>query len=806
MSTNCPCDAFVHPQALDIPPAQTRIRRQIARFAGFRRAMLNDVRTHAPLASWDARGRDDLGVLLLELWSYAADVLAFYDEVIAHECYVRTARRRPSLRKLVELLGYLPRPAVAASVELSLLAEGRRPVRVPARSAFLSGGFEGEPPQTFETEAEDLVHPLTNRWTLEAPRRPTIGKTAAAVFYNRLLLDPATAAARAEDRVLVRTSTGDPGAVRRIAKVEDVTGEDGESYTRVELDAYLPIVGTTPLADIELLRPTQTAGLWTLSVTTPPERGVDMRGTSRYLYLDGLYRQIEPGDRVLVCRGARFRSFSVQSVDEVRRTVSAASTISLGGNQFTIPAVQVPVTRLTLDAALNARKPSGDTETWTNQLRNELTVHHGLLPAGDVTVERDRTLPVVTSAALTGPVETPFPVSEPTRFHLTDVDERGVLVGGAVSFGDARLAIDGSWAPELKMPVAAYGNVVSATRGETVLDEVLGSGDASLPNQSFTLSRSPLTYVAAPSTDHPQGIATTLAVRVNGILWTEAPSFFGRGPREQVYVTRQNDDGETVVTFGDGIRGARLPSGTDNVTADYRFGAGEKSPPAGSITQIAGAVDGLSSVLNPTPAYGGQDAEDRESLRENAPRSALLFGRVISIQDVEAVGAGAPGVRAVRAEWTWDEAQQRAVAKLWYVGSPLLVERLTATLRSMADPTVAIAAAPAIGDETHLSLTIAAERSYVSERVEAGVREALLDPASGLLAPERIGIGRPLFRSRVFEVVQAVAGVEAVLDARLGAAPFAEWGLPSAPGHYLDFETGSVDVSVKEASHGESAA
>ena len=37
-----------------------------------------------------------------------ADILAFYDEVHAHECYLRTSRREDSVRDLVARLGYRP--------------------------------------------------------------------------------------------------------------------------------------------------------------------------------------------------------------------------------------------------------------------------------------------------------------------------------------------------------------------------------------------------------------------------------------------------------------------------------------------------------------------------------------------------------------------------------------------------------------------------------------------------------------------------------------------------------------------------
>ena len=58
------------------------------------------------------------------------------------------------------------------------------------------------------------------------------------------------------------------------------------------------------------------------------------------------------------------------------------------------------------------------------------------------------------------------------------------------------------------------------------------------------------------------GAASTLEVRVNDLLWHEEPTLFGRGSQEHIYVTRTDDDGKTTIEFGDGVTGARLPSGS----------------------------------------------------------------------------------------------------------------------------------------------------------------------------------------------------------------------------------------------------
>ena len=65
----------------------------------------------------------------------------------------------------------------------------------------------------------------------------------------------------------------------------------------------------------------------------------------------------------------------------------------------------------------------------------------------------------------------------------------------------------------------------------------------------------------------------------------------------------------TYVDFGDGINGARLPTGNNNVVATYRIEAGADSPPAGKLTVIAQSYPGLQSVVNPVPVSGGSDPD-----------------------------------------------------------------------------------------------------------------------------------------------------------------------------------------------------
>ena len=129
--------------------------------------------------------------------------------------------------------------------------------------------------------------------------------------------------------------------------------------------------------------------------------------------------------------------------------------------------------------------------------------------------------------------------------------------------------------------VKLFGNIVEASRGETIKGELLGVGDAAVANQSFVLKNSPLAYLPVPSESTPSGLTSTLSVYVDGLRWTEVPSFYKHKEDEEIYIVRQNDKNDSIVTFGDGVLGRRLSTGS-SVTAYYRKGAGGAMPPAGS--------------------------------------------------------------------------------------------------------------------------------------------------------------------------------------------------------------------------------
>jgi predicted phage baseplate assembly protein len=141
-----------------------------------------------------------------------------------------------------------------------------------------------------------------------------------------------------------------------------------------------------------------------------------------------------------------------------------------------------------------------------------------------------------------------------------------------------------------------------------------------------------------------------LEVRVDGVRWDEAESFVDAGPRDELYVTRRADDGKTAVIFGDGVNGARPPSGAENVTADYRTGIGSPGlVGAGALTLLAVRPPGVKDVTNPNASEGAEDPETRDAARANAPLTVTTLGRIVSLSDYEDFARAFSGVGKARA-------------------------------------------------------------------------------------------------------------------------------------------------------------
>lgn len=195
------CSAPVIPAPATVfnRPGLAEIAYRIGTFGSFRQAMLLKVHRQVELAGFLTRESDDHAVTVIELAAAMGDVLTFYNERISNEMYVAQARHKASLEQLIALLGYVPRPSLAAKGLLSFeIAEGAA-TRIWTGLKVMSVPGPDETAQIFETLEEIQATGRLNAAPLFGPpqiinalhensaRAPILGQTELAA-RDRLIL------------------------------------------------------------------------------------------------------------------------------------------------------------------------------------------------------------------------------------------------------------------------------------------------------------------------------------------------------------------------------------------------------------------------------------------------------------------------------------------------------------------------------------------------------------------------------------------------------------------------------------------
>ena len=785
----CPCAQTQDPQVVSNPPGLPQISCRADDFTGFRRALLRPLPREKAIGAWrPAPG--DLGLQVLEWWAYLADVLTFYNERIANESYLRTATEQSSIANLVALLGYQPAPGIAATGNLAAVRTAGRPnepLVLPAGMRLSSVATEGVPSQTFEVDAAaSFTGPSTVPVTLATD---TILKVNADGTPQSVLLAGQVSGVEVGDRLVLAcrefAGTDDNWALVTVGALTPLTDPGtGVVNTQVTFSAggwgptpapAPPTPGPSPSpspvpaggpgsspqsAGYRLMSPTAAAALWNQGATGSGQVIVAQTGSTLTVQLSAAVRAISPGDMVLFDRGAGSPSALAVVAGTAEVLWAVPYPVLPGASSPNLPGIVVAHTALMLTLA--ASDSGVLLEANAAGTLGSVAVRYGFrdvgtiigIPAAEL---KKKPFPVTVGA----PAAYPLPAVGTTAF-LADTTGAGILVtiSGA---GPGQVTLTGAGSPPstipapLAVPLQLLLDVVAVSRGTTVTGEVLGSGNAALASQSFTLSKSPLTYLASGT-----GPASTLAVCVDDVEWQEVRSFYGQAPDARVFVvSRSPDQTVTTVTFGDGVNGARLRSGTGNVVATYRYGSGSASPPAGRLTTISQPQPNLASIQNPVAVSGGADPQAPEDVRADAPASVRTFGRAISAADYEVVASQAPGVSRVAASWIFDGAGQRTLVAVYVGGGQAAAAAASAALAGAGDPNRPVKVLGAKKIELSLSCTLVISAGRQVPAVVAAATASICDSAGGLFSPGRMGIGQRLYRSAV-DAALMVPGVAAV--------------------------------------------
>src|SRR5690606_30864806 len=129
--------------------------------------------------------------------------------------------------------------------------------------------------------------------------------------------------------------------------------------------------------------------------------------------------------------------------------------------------------------------------------RDKYKIHYNLVKAGRIFPAPSETI-TSTHLEAGAPVSGPGTGPQGTYAIIGQNGTAALCKGAVLSTGTdlqfhATQFLQGD--AEYSLPAKIYGPLVEVTRGETVANEALGSGDSSIPFQTFNLRKSPLTYL-----------------------------------------------------------------------------------------------------------------------------------------------------------------------------------------------------------------------------------------------------------------------------------------------------------------------
>jgi hypothetical protein len=703
------------PQALFNRSGLSSINYRVGDYARFRASLHAALSSSAfaKLSPLHTRDDDDFTIGLIDAFACSADVLAFYQERLANESYLRTSVERISLQEMGKLVGYRLRPGVAAETWLAFALD--KPPTPPAALAPEPGNFVTGIPASLKldvgTKVQSVPGPDEKPQTFELVEALADARPA----WNAMLpwQDEAYIPAHGDeeawlDGVATNLKAGD--ALLFVGQ-DFLDGTDKVSWD------FCLLTGVEPDNDNKRTRVTWASGLSASQPATGPAKNLSVFAMRK--------RSAVFGNNAPVWR----------SMDDTFRT----GYVAVFGGTITDP--QWPQFTISPNAA-DADGGSVDLDQVQSELVPDVTgdakrrsfavlAKAGVRPLAKASVWQDGKADVwhadkflfsaparniylitgtsdtsraefalsgkVTRLALSGAgLDTEFfkyvrETSVYAKSELMPLSNRPVTasVGGdriPVNAGadgllpGRRLLIRGSRASDTQAVVVqatlVAAHAVDGARSELEISPPLADaltrasvvvhGNVAPASHGETLTQ--ILGAGDASTSFQRfelkqlpltyraasneiGATAALTVRVNDIAWTEQPTLFGAGPVDRAFTLQTDEQTRMFVAFGDGMRGGRLPSGVNNVRAVYRKGLGiDGNVAADSLTQLMSRPLGLKSVSNPLAAQGGTDPEPASAARGTIPLTTRTLGRAVSVLDYEDFARAFAGIAKAQAQ------------------------------------------------------------------------------------------------------------------------------------------------------------
>jgi hypothetical protein len=197
----------------------------------------------------DKQGEQDFGVALIELFSYMADVLGFYQNCRANEAFLRTATLQASLIELCELIDYRIPPGASAGALQAFFCKAGQSGTIPSGFKIKTKPQPGAQALVFETSEDLDASADLNQLFLKGYNHSELHLSElGAPAESTVLLDQGYAGLKSGQFAVMTAPGKNPVALRLLA-VEDEGVKRRLRWKPGELPANLNL----PVADLKIL-------------------------------------------------------------------------------------------------------------------------------------------------------------------------------------------------------------------------------------------------------------------------------------------------------------------------------------------------------------------------------------------------------------------------------------------------------------------------------------------------------------------------------------------------------------------------
>ncbi len=817
----CPSDLDCKPREVCPPPERMapEINYLAKDYASFRQLILDRLSQIMP--GWKERHAPDLGITLTEIFAYAGDYLSYYQDAVATEAYLGTARQRISIRRHARLVDYPVHEGCNARAWVAVKMDADDYASFDPQQVYFITPFEGAPEIGKILTPDDLRQIPANSYEVFEPlvETPQARSFRFDDFKNlacltKKLCDPTDAlskyiyerlSADTLELLCKRDKTKPPSRALQKALNNDFNRllESGNLYEQQRFQ-NVPLTPET----LELL-------------ARKPE-GKDLMRLNRWLLEEAFPNELSWSQRGYL--------YFYKAHDEMLFYTWGEKDCCLphGATSATLQDQWIPVVASHVDEPYTSRKipqpQAPSTECWKRELQlkvGDVLIFEELI--GPKTGDADDADHKHRHAVRLTRVELSIDPVIKTKIKISEVD-----------YEVPTPVVEIAWAEEDKLPFplcisaigpapecvlltkisVARGNVVLVDHGRRVKDD-LGkvAVKATLAKckrenrpeeivfepEPFRpiLKKTPLTFsqplpANAPASelivqDSKQAVAQ---IKLNGAcatpaglvedMWIARPDLLGSRRRDCHFVVEMDNDGHAHLRFGDDDLG-RMPEAGTIFSATYRIGNGlAGNVGAETISYFvlrSGNSNSKLSPRNPLPAQGGVEPQPLAEVKLFAPTAfRKKLERAITTDDYARLAERHPKVQRAAAIFRWTGSWYEVLVAIDPLGQveaePELLDEIAQSLfryRRMGHDLVVKRAQYVPLD---IAMTVCVLPGYARGHVKAALLdvfsdETLPDGRRGFFHPDHLTFGQGIRLSKLIATAQAVTGVESVSVTKL---------------------------------------